>query len=318
MYNKDLCLIISLGDNTGNDSETKPNFKGEVFNTKMITEKDAWDQIVDRAKEKGITTLVIDLADGINYKSHPELWLKEGGWTPEYMTEEVKRLKSMGFKVIPMLNFSAAHDAWLGVYGRMLGTPDYREVVKDLIYEVCDIFETPELFHLGMNNEDEESQRNLTYACYRQFDLLMEDLNFMFKCVRDKGVRPWIWGDAPAKDFDRFEKNIAKDVLVSPYYFNHMFSDPQAPLIDAPDHVNMRDSYKKLTEAGYEILPCGSNHSHNWYSFEHNVRFSQENAVWDKVAGFMTLSGRSVTERNKYRYFAALEHVAEVKAKFLD
>ena len=40
MYNKDLCLIITLGDNTGNDSKTKPNFAGRVFNTKMITEKD--------------------------------------------------------------------------------------------------------------------------------------------------------------------------------------------------------------------------------------------------------------------------------------
>ena len=318
MYNKDLCLIITLGDNTGNDSKTKPNFAGEVFNTKMITEKAAWDQIVDRAKEKGITTLVIDLADGINYKSHPELWLEEGGWTPEYMTEEVRRLKKMGFKVVPMLNFSAAHDAWLGVYGRMLGTPDYHDVVKDLIYEVCDIFETPELFHLGMDNEDEESQRNLTYACYRQFDLLMEELNFMLQCVRDKGVRPWIWGHIAAKDFERFEKNIGKDVLVSPYYHNHMYSDPQAPLIDTPDHVNMRDSYKKLSEAGYEILPCGANDSFTPYSFEHNVRFTKDNAVWDKVSGFMITSGRSTTERHKYRYFAALEHVAEVKSKFLD
>ena len=140
----------------------------------------------------------------------------------------------------------------------------------------------------------------------------------MLQCVREKGVRPWIWGHIAAKDFERFEKNIGKDVLVSPYYHNHMYSDPQAPLIDTPDHVNMRDSYKKLSEAGYEILPCGANDSFTPYSFEHNVRFTKENAVWDKVAGFMISSGRSTTERNKYRYFAALEHVAEVKAKFLD
>ena len=100
-----------------------------------------------------------------------------------------------------------------------------------------------------MNNEDEESQRNLTYACYRQFDLLMEDLNFMLQCVRDKGVRPWIWGHIAAKDFERFENNIGKDVLVSPYYVNHMYSDPQAPLIDAPDHVNMTVLQKSATAA---------------------------------------------------------------------
>ncbi len=318
MYNKDLCLIISLGDNTGNDSSTRPTATGEVFNTKMITEKPAWDEIVLKAKETGINTLVIDLADGINYKSHPELWLKEGGWTPEYMTEEVRRLKAMGFKVVPMLNFSAAHDAWLGIYGRMLATPDYYEVVKDLIYEVCDIFEQPEFFHIGMNGEDEASQRSLTFAAYRQHELLMHDVNFMHQCVRDKGARPWMWADIAAKNFDCFKENVEKDVLVSPYYENHMYPDAQAPLIDSPDHVNMRDSYKKLTEAGYEIIPCGSNGSHNGYTFEHNVRFTKDNAVEEKVKGFMITSWRSTTERNKYRIFAALQHVKEVKEQILD
>lgn len=317
MYNKKLCLLLPLGENIGNDSPTRPTATGEVFNTKLLTEKKVWDEIIERAKEVGVNTIVIDLADGVKYKSHPELHL-ENGWTPEFMTEEVRRLKSMGFNVVPKLNFSAAHDAWLGIYGRMLATPDYYEVVKDLIYEVCDIFETPELFHIGMNGEDEISQRSLTFAAYRQHELLMHDINFMLQCVRDKGVRPWMWADIAAKDFDSFCENVGKDVLVSPYYVNHMYTDPQAPLIDTPDHVNMRDSYKKLTEAGYEILPCGTNHIFNGFSFEHNVRFAKDNAVWEKVCGFMTTSWRSVTERNKYRYFAALQHVKDVKESFLD
>ena len=317
MYDKKICLLLSLGDNIGHDSATRPTATGEVFNTKLITEKPAWNEITDRAKEMGVNTLLIDVADGVSYKSHPELHI-EGGWTPEFMTEEVRRLRAMGFNVYPKLNFSAAHDAWLGIYGRMLGTKDYYAVVKDLIDEVCDIFEKPQFFHIGMNEEGEASQKTLTYACYRQFEFLMHDVNYILQCVRDNGVRPWMWADIAAKDFESFEKNIGKDVLVSPYYFNHMYSDPQAPLIDTPDHVNMRDSYKKLTEAGYEILPCGTNHVHNGYSFEHNVRFTKENAIEEKVAGFMITSWRSTTERNKYRIFAALQHVKEVKEKFLD
>ena len=316
MSNKEMCLIISLGDNIGHDSTTRPTAHNELFQTKMLTEKSAWDEIVIRAKEVGITTLVIDLADGINYKSHPELWLSEGGWTPEYMTEEVRRLKAMGFNVVPMLNFSAAHDAWLGEYGRMLGTSYYYKVVKDLIYEVCDIFESPELFHIGMNDENEASQKTLTYACYRQFELLMHDVNFMIQCLRDKGARPWMWADIAAKDFEVFEANIEKDVVVSPYYIDSLFYDPILPMSTLPSDVNMRESYKKLTVAGYEIIPCGSNCVASGYSLDHNVRFAMENAVEDKVKGFMMASGRSTNERNKYRYFAALQHVKRAKEKF--
>ncbi len=308
-----LYLMLSLGDNFGIDSTTRADYAGNVFNTRIITEKAAWDQVVDFAKEKGVEALVINIGDAICYKSHPELWI-EGGWTPEYMTEEVRRLRSMGFKVYPKLNFSAAHDAWLGIYGRMLSTPDYYEVVKDLIYEVCDIFETPELFHIGMNEEGEDSQRNLTYACYRQHELLLHDVKFMLQCVRDKGVRPWMWADAFWKDFENFEKNIGKDVVVSPWYFGHMFPDVSAPLPDDPYDIKKRESYRKLTEAGYDIIPAGSIDS--TFNLEHNLRFTLENAVQDKAQGLLIVTGRSTTERNKFRIFAAIQTASSAKNKW--
>ena len=309
-----LFLMLSLGDNFGIDSTTRADYAGNVFNTKILTEKKAWDEIVDFAKAKGFEALVINIGDAICYKSHPELHI-EGGWTPEYMTQEVRRLRAMGFKVYPKLNFSAAHDAWLGIYGRMLGTPDYYEVVKDLIYEVCDIFETPELFHIGMDEEGEDSQRNLTFACYRQHELLIHDVQFMLQCVRDKGVRPWMWADTAWKDFDEFEKNIGKDVVVSPWYFGHMFPDVAAPLPDDAYDIEKRESYRKLTEAGYDIIPAGSIDA--GYNIEHNIRFTLENAVSDKVQGFFMLPRRSTRDRHKFRIFAGIQAASTAKAKFL-
>lgn len=315
MLDNTWCLLMSLSDNMWNDSAVRPDCTGRRFYLKLNTEKEVWDEVVDFAAANGINALLIDVGDGIAYKSHPEIAV-EGAWTPEYMREEVKRLKKKGFAVYPKLNFSAAHDAWLGIYGRMLSTQDYYDVVRDLIHEVIDIFDTPELFHLGMNEEGEASQKLLDYACYRQYELFWHDMNFMFDCVREKGVRPWIWADAAWNDFEEFEKNVAKDVLVSPWYYNHMFSDPAAPLINKPLHVAQRESYKRLTEAGYDILPAGSNHIHNTYNLDHQIRFTRENAVAERSKGLLILTWRQTIERHKYRIFAALQNGGMLKKKY--
>lgn len=315
MLDKTWCLLLSLSDNMWNDSAVRPDCTGRRFYLKLNAEKKAWDEIVDFAAANGINAILVDVGDGIAYKSHPEIAV-EGAWTPEYMNEEVKRLKQKGFAVYPKLNFSAAHDAWLGMYGRMLSTPDYYEVVKDLIHEVIDIFDTPELFHLGMNEEGESSQKLLDFACYRQYEMLWNDMNFMFDCVREKGVRPWIWADTAWSDFEGFVENVGKDVLVSPWYYAHMFSDPAAPLIDEPLHVAQRDSYKKLTEAGYDIVPSATNDLSLNYNLDHQIRFSAENAVAERVKGFLITCWRQTIERHKYRYFAALQNAGEMKKKY--
>ena len=76
------------------------------------------------------------------------------------MRAEVKRLREMGLEPIPKLNFSTCHDTWLGPYARMVSTPKYYEVAKDLIAETIELFDKPRLFHLGMDEEDERNQRH--------------------------------------------------------------------------------------------------------------------------------------------------------------
>ena len=52
------------------------------------------------------------------------------------------------------MNFSAYHDLWLQEYGKsLISTPEYYKVCKDLIDEVCELFEYPEYFHLGLDEE---------------------------------------------------------------------------------------------------------------------------------------------------------------------
>ena len=73
---------------------------------------------------------VAESGEGIVLPSHPELAVK-GSWSPDKMRDEIKRLNGLGLEVVPKLNFSATHDAWLKDYARMVSTQKYYEVVKD-------------------------------------------------------------------------------------------------------------------------------------------------------------------------------------------
>ena len=62
-------------------------------------------------------------------------------------------LRALGIEPLPKLNFSTCHDAWLGPYSRMVSTPAYYDVCRDLIDEVAELFGGPRFFHLGMDEE---------------------------------------------------------------------------------------------------------------------------------------------------------------------
>ena len=141
----------------------------------MRLDKTIWDRYMEYLKEKGVNTLVIDLGDGIIYDSHPELAIK-GSWTKTEMKKELNKLNDMGFEVIPKLNFSSCHDAWMKEYSRMLSTPTYYKVCEDLINEVCELFDYPRYFHIGFDEEDYETQRNYSYVVVRQNELWWSDL----------------------------------------------------------------------------------------------------------------------------------------------
>ena len=157
-------------------------------------EEDYWQELTVQLKDAGCNTILLDLGEGLCYESHPELAV-EGSWSKEKLSRELSRLRSQGFEVLPKLNFSAAHDLWLGEYARMLSTSAYYRVVEDLIREVAELFDTPSLFHLGMDEENAENQTCNNYAVIRQGEQWWYDLQKMVKAVEGAGCRPWIWSD---------------------------------------------------------------------------------------------------------------------------
>ncbi len=317
MVNDKWCLVLFLEANEWNDSPTRETPLGELFQTKLNVDKKVWNEVIDFAIENGCDSVMIRLGNGIKYNSHPEIAI-EGAWTPKFMNAEVKRLKEKGLKVYPALNFSASHDAWLGVYSRMVSTPEYYKVARELIHEVIDIFDKPEMMNLGYDEENGLNQVKVDYACYRQYDLKWHDLNYLLDCVREKGVRPVINADYAWSYPDEFEENVPKDVLLIEWYYNYLYEDAALKFSMDNWSVNRRASFKRLTEAGYDIMMAGSSNEQS-YNFEHMIRYAQENLNPDKVKG-MAVSGwwGTVNEDSKYYYMDAIYKAKFAREKLLE
>lgn len=148
---------------------------------------DFWTYILEESVKTGINTIILDVGDGIEYESHPEIALKNA-WSRDRVRSEVKRCKDMGIALIPKLNFATPHDHWLGEYARMVSSSIYYKVCNDLIKEVYELFDKPEYIHIGMDEEDARHVAKHDYAVYRQGELYWHDLRYLVDCVKTTGT----------------------------------------------------------------------------------------------------------------------------------
>lgn len=278
-------------------------------------EDEAWEKIVDAAVENGFNQIVLDLGEGVQYQSHPELSVP-GAWSHERVREEVHALRERGIELIPKLNFSATHHLWLREYRRMLGLPKYYEVCKALIQEVYELFEKPRFFHLAMDEEGEKLFfEEFDIVAYRRGDFFLNDLQFFFDYVKELGAKPWIWLD-PYWDYpEEFKKRFPADsVMLSPWYYRGLARENFTPLTlreeyqrftkgkyapynlqyveDDPFHESkFRERFLNTAvpaaEAGYDIVPCASIIFGNTINPDEIVKYFTENAPKDRLAGFM-------------------------------
>ena len=215
-----------------------------------------WRDISEELKANGCNQIVIDVGEFLRYPSHPELAV-EGSWSQERLSAEVSRLKNMGFDVVPKLNFSATHHSWLGPYVRLTSTPEYYRVCGDLIRDTLETFGETKSFHLGFDEEDiPKYQRFNSLLVIRQGELWWHDVNWFVGQVEKRGVQAWIWHDYTRRHpIEDFVKNMPKSVLQSPWAYMLEWEKP-----DYLKHKKKRlDEMLALLDAGYGVIPCGSN-----------------------------------------------------------
>ena len=248
--------LLHLGTNMWNEVG---NTRGrEHRSTPCATEvlrfdRPLWEAHTLALKEAGINTLIIDVAEAMEYKSHPEISVK-GALTHEEMSAEVERLKALGFEVIPKLNFSTCHDVWLGDYSRMISTPIYYKVCRDLIEEVCEVFK-PKYFHLGMDEENLANQKNQMIAIIRQHELWWHDFYYLVECVERCGARAWIWADYFWFYPDECKEKMPKSVVMCGWYYWRCYGEA----VEKSEYrQKMLASFKLLSDLGYDQVPTAS------------------------------------------------------------
>lgn len=293
MSEKIWSTLVHLGTNLwyeeGNShGQDEPKLWKSPASKDIRFDRTVWDEYLLHIKKNGINTIILDIAEALQYKSHPEI-AANGAWTHDEMKAEINRLREMGIDIIPKLNFSTCHDYWLGMYSRMVSTPIYYQVCKDLINEVCDLFK-PKFLHIGFDEEVYDNQAKYDLVVIRQNDLWWHDLYFFNDCIRANGVRTMMWSDyaryRPQEFIEKCPKNIVQCVW---YYFDEFCNS-------AMSHYNeVRIKPIRILEAaGYDQLPTGSIEYFK-ENFELLVKYCKQNISDKHLLGFMQTTWESVT-----------------------
>jgi hypothetical protein len=312
--------LVHLGYNMWSDRvldswTDDPNIiKNVVAHPYVRCDMSLWNDIAKRMSEVGMNMMVIDLGEAVKYKSHPEL-AAEGAWDHKRMRMELNKLRDLGIEPIPKLNFSTGHDLWLKQYHRMVSSPKYYEVCKDIIDEVCEIFDAPRFFHMGYDEETARNQRKFSYVVVRQHELWWHDFNFFVETVLKNKARPWIWSDFAWKNHEAFYEKMPHSVLQSNWYYGtdfHKYPDKFGKS-EGEQHMATRiKTYVDLEKAGFDQVPTGSNfYYEDSENFLQTVDFCKEHISAERLKGFMQTPWLCTLETFRGQHMKAIDIVGK-------
>lgn len=259
-----------------------------------------WDHLLHKMVKVGMNTVLIDLGDGVQYESHPEIAVKNA-WSVKQLKGELERIRKLGLDPIPKLNFSTSHDAWLGEYARCVSTDRYYAVCRDLIAEAIDIFDKPRFLHLGMDEETAGHQRNHAYVVIRQHELWWHDLYYYIEQVERDGVRAWVWSDYLWRHPQSFFAKMPKSVLQSNWYYGATLSK----------RTQRVAAYLDLEQHGFDQVPAGSN-SLSDDNFRRTVAYCSHRIAAQRLLGFLQTPWTPTLENFRQHHLDAIDQVGAV------
>ncbi len=296
----------------------------------LYFDDEMWDWILEEAPKYGFNQILLEVGDGIQYHSHPEISL-QNAWSHRRVHKELARCREKGITVIPKLNFSAFHCNWLKQYSRMISSDIYYQVAADLIREVYEVFEHPAYIHLGMDEEDINLAKNREYAICRHGNLYWHDLRYLCDCVFDVGATPAIWYDAAFVKPEEYRARFDIDeVLLCPWYYWSLKPENFTKMEDFPwpgqfDHLNLRviedlPRLKNFREQGIDYCKAGQKYlPTSWPSRPNNTYNLMEflmDAPQENILGHVVAPWVAAVEENKETIQKAFWDFREAKAKF--
>ena len=224
------------------------------YTDEVATEVEAWDEIVRFLPSQGFNTVLIDLGDGLIYDSHPEI-AAPNAWSKAFFRQKLDEMRALGLTPLPKLNFSAGHSTWMKEYRRRTSTPEYYQFCDDLIDEVCELFDHPSLFHLGMDEEYPNNQLWKESILVRNEELFWHDLNLLFSRCERNGARPWVWSDYCWIHPDIFVRRMPRSVLQSNWFYFLMLNEKTA---EPAGWETAFRTFQKLEDLGFDQIPTPS------------------------------------------------------------
>ena len=273
-------------------------------------DENLWNELLERMVAAGMNMVVIDLGDGVKYKSHPEIAV-ENAWSTDKLKSEIARLHKMGLEPIPKMNFSTCHDKWLGEYEKMVSSKIYYQVCADLIGEVIELFDRPRFFHLGMDEEEIQHQEAFQHIVLRRYDLWWKDLLYLVEQVESGGVKSWIWSDYVWNHADAFYQRMPKTVLQSNWY-RHPVTGKAESVYGGVFNKDIPcvQAYVDLDQKGYEQIPTIS----NWETPDNisgTIDFCRKNLSKERLKGFLLTPWKPTLEAARERHLDAIAQFAK-------
>jgi len=189
-------------------AKSRPRYRGYLMHlthydprwTARKKREQPWDvdlalELVEALGEEGFNVLVIDCADAVKYRSHPE-YARRYTHPMRDLARVAAAARRRGLEVAPKLNFARGeintHNHWMRApgetwYARFDGE-DYWQIAFEVIDELVAICESPHFFHIGMDEDHDRS--------YAQYANAIKTLHAGLK---KRKLRTLVWNDSGIK-----------------------------------------------------------------------------------------------------------------------
>ena len=295
MQNKMFAMLIHLSNNMWPDPDStrwsgvSQKEKDDYYNN-LPVDWDLFKEYIEYLKTTGLNTLLIDVGDAVKYDRHPEI-SKKNALSKDECKKLLDYIRAQGITPLPKLNFSGGHDAWLGEYSNMIGTPEYYKACIDCIDEVCEVFGNPELFHLGLDEEAYKNQQHMGVATMRKADIFWRDAYRLFDRCAHNNTRPWVWSDDYWLRPQEFLKYMPKEVLQSNWWYHTDFAKDENGRYKSFGF----QTYIDLDRAGYDQVPTASTWADE-YNIDFTMRLCKEELNPELFKGFMSAPWNYITK----------------------